>query len=30
MLLKGCNEDDFNHFKNKFDDFEYEDLRDME
>lgn len=30
MLLKGCLEDDFNHFKNKLDNFEFEDLRDME
>lgn len=30
MLLKGCLEDDFNHFKSKLDGFEYEDLRDME
>lgn len=31
MLLKGCNENDFNHFKSKFDGvFEFEDLRDME
>lgn len=30
MLLKGANEDDFNHFKNKLEGFEYEDLRDME
>lgn len=29
MLLRGCLEDDFNHFKSKLDDFEYEDLRDM-
>ena len=30
MLLKGANENDFNHFKSKFDGvFEYEDLRDM-
>lgn len=30
MLLKGCLEDDFNHFKNKLENFEFEDLRDME
>lgn len=30
MLLKGCLEDDFNHFKNKLESFEFEDLRDME
>lgn len=30
MLLKGCLEDDFNHFKSKLENFEYEDLRDME
>lgn len=31
MLLKGCNENDFNHLKSKFDGiFEYEDLRDMQ
>lgn len=30
MLLKGCLEDDFNHFKSKLEGFEYEDLRDME
>lgn len=30
MLLKGSMEDDFNHFKNKLESFEYEDLRDME
>ena len=30
MLLKGCLEDDFNHFKSKLEEFEYEDLRDME
>lgn len=30
MLLKGANENDFNHFKSKFEGvFEYEDLRDM-
>ena len=29
MLLKGCMEDDFNHFKSKFEGYEYEDLRDM-
>lgn len=29
MLLKGCLEDDFKHFKSKLDDFEYEDLKDM-
>lgn len=29
MLLRGCLEDDFNHFKSKLEDFEYEDLRDM-
>lgn len=29
MLLKGCLEDDFNHFKSKLDDFDFEDLRDM-
>ena len=30
MLLKGCLEDDFKHFKSKIDNFEFEDLRDME
>ena len=30
MLLKGAIENDFNHFKSKLDDFEFEDLRDME
>ncbi|BFK81512.1 hypothetical protein I3900191A7_16570 [Clostridium baratii] len=30
MLLKGCLEDDFNHFRSKLEGFEYEDLRDME
>ena len=31
MLLRGCNENDFNHFKSKFDGiFDYEDLRDMQ
>ncbi|MGL4875203.1 MAG: hypothetical protein ACRC30_11205 [Clostridium sp.] len=30
MLLKGCLEDDFNHFKSKLTDFEFEDLRAME
>lgn len=29
MLLRGCLEDDFNHFKSKLNEFEYEDLRDM-
>ena len=29
MLMKGCTEDDFNHFKNKIDGFEYEDLKEM-
>ncbi|WP_332833488.1 hypothetical protein [Clostridium perfringens] len=29
MLMRGCLEDDFNHFKSKLDEFEYEDLRDM-
>ena len=29
MLLRGCLEDDFNHFKSKLDEFDYEDLRDM-
>lgn len=29
MLMRGCLEDDFNHFKSKLEDFEYEDLRDM-
>ncbi|WP_142415374.1 hypothetical protein [Hathewaya massiliensis] len=29
MLLKGCNENDFNHFKSKLNEYEYEDLRDM-
>lgn len=29
MLMKGCTEDDFNHFKNKIDNMEYEDLKDM-
>ncbi|WP_195970421.1 type IV secretion system DNA-binding domain-containing protein [Clostridium thermobutyricum] len=30
MLLNGCLEDDFNHFKSKLGSFEYEDLRDMD
>lgn len=30
MMLTGSTEDDFNHFKNKLDNFEYEDLKDME
>lgn len=30
MLLKGCLENDFNHFKSKLGSFEFEDLRDME
>ena len=30
MLLKGCLEDDFNHFKSKIDNFEFEDLKEME
>lgn len=30
MLLTGSNEDDFNHFKSKIDNYEYEDLRDMD
>lgn len=30
MMLTGSTEDDFNHFKSKLDNFEYEDLRDME
>lgn len=30
MLLTGSTEKDFNYFKNKFENFEYEDLRDME
>lgn len=30
MLLTGSNEDDFNHFKSKLDNYEYEDLRDMD
>lgn len=30
MLLKGSKEDDFEHFKSKFENYEYEDLRDME
>ena len=29
MLLRGCLEDDFNHFKSKLEEFDYEDLRDM-
>lgn len=29
QLLTGCTEDDFNRFKNKFPNFDYEDLRDM-
>ena len=29
MLMKGCIEDDYNHFKNKIDNLEYEDLKDM-
>lgn len=28
-LLRGCTESDFNYFKNKLDNYEYEDLRDM-
>lgn len=28
-LLRGCTENDFNYFKNKLSNFEYEDLRDM-
>lgn len=28
-LLRGCTEDDFKYFKNKLDNYEYEDLRDM-
>lgn len=28
-LLRGCTENDFNYFKNKLDNYEYEDLRDM-
>lgn len=30
MMLTGSTEDDFNHFKNKIESFEFEDLRDME
>ena len=30
MMLTGSTEDDFNHFKGKIEEFEYEDLRDME
>lgn len=30
MMLTGSTEDDFNHFKSKLENFEYEDLRDME
>lgn len=30
MLLTGSTEKDFNYFKNKFENFEYEDLRDMD
>lgn len=30
MMLTGSTEDDFSHFKNKLENFEYEDLRDME
>lgn len=30
MLLKGCTENDFNYFKTKLNDFEYEDIMDME
>ncbi|WP_027633407.1 ATP-binding protein [Clostridium hydrogeniformans] len=30
MLLKGSMEDDFNHFKSKLENFEFEDLRDMQ
>ena len=30
MLLTGCTESDFKYFKGKLDNFEYEDLRDME
>lgn len=30
MLLKGCIEDDFNHFKSKLEGYEFEDLRDMD
>lgn len=30
MLLNGCLESDFNHFKSKLTEFEYEDLRDMQ
>lgn len=30
MLLTGSTENDFNHFKSKLDNFEYEDLKDME
>lgn len=29
MLFRGANEDDFNHFKSKFDSYEYEDLKDI-
>lgn len=30
MMLTGSTEDDFNHFKNKLENFEFEDLRDMD
>ncbi|WP_294365123.1 hypothetical protein [uncultured Clostridium sp.] len=30
MMLTGSTEDDFNHFKSKLDNFEFEDLKDME
>lgn len=30
MLLRGCTENDFNHFKTKLNEFEYEDVMDME
>jgi hypothetical protein len=30
MLMRGSTEKDFNHFKGKLDEFEYEDLRDMD
>ena len=29
MLLKGCLEDDFKHFKSKLEDFDFDDIRDM-
>ncbi|MBS5937734.1 hypothetical protein [Clostridium sp.] len=29
MLMKGCTEDDFNYLKNRIDNLEYEDLKDM-